>query len=113
MRSAATIVEGGRADRTVFRLPACGLTSRVVDRSKTVLNTQNRNDTASGPAQPLGIDDEFSADRFQLSLFTPPPLPSAPSAIERDVLSADIDNMSPLQALNFLCIRPVSLEVLA
>ena len=74
-----------------------------MDRSKTVLNTlQSRNDTASGPAQPLGIDDEFSADRFQLSLFTPPPLPSAPSAIERDVLSADIDNMSPLQALNFL-----------
>ncbi|MEE2789058.1 MAG: DNA mismatch repair protein MutS [Myxococcota bacterium] len=81
-----------------------GLPAAVVERSKKVLSTlQTRSDASTVPVE---LSDESSAmqtlDTMQLNLFTPPPVPSVPSAIEQAVLSCDLENMSPLQALNFL-----------
>jgi hypothetical protein len=39
---------------------------------------------------------------MQLSLFVPPSVPSAPSDVERQLRAADLENMTPIQALTFL-----------
>jgi hypothetical protein len=41
-------------------------------------------------------------DERQLELFSPPPIPAAASEVERMLKSADLDQMTPMQALTFL-----------
>ena len=94
------LVEGG-ASRSygiqVARL--AGLPRAVIERSKTVLNGLQGTEidlekhTADGP---------LMGGSMQLSLFSPPPIAAGPTAIERSLQSANIDEMTPLQALNFL-----------
>jgi DNA mismatch repair protein MutS len=78
-----------------------GLPDVVVERAKVVLSQLD------GMPSPEAKDDGpkvgFDGDRkMQMSLFSPPPVPSAPNRIEQDLRSARIDEMTPLQALNFL-----------
>ena len=39
---------------------------------------------------------------LQLNLFSPPPIPASPSKVELALKAADLDNLSPIQALNLL-----------
>ena len=95
------LIEGG-ASRSygiqVARL--AGLPKTVVDRSKEVLNGL-QGDDLGGEDLPSAAGIQ-SGDTFQLSLFSPPPLAAGPSPIERALKSANLDEMTPLQALNFV-----------
>ena len=99
------LVEGG-ANRSygiqVARL--AGLPSPVVERSKVVLNNLQgaELDEVGMPRLAAGEQTALPQHGLQLSLFAPPPVPAAPSEVEREMRSADIDNMTPIQALNFL-----------
>ncbi|MBU0551273.1 DNA mismatch repair protein MutS [Myxococcota bacterium] len=76
-----------------------GLPKRVVERAKEVLNNLHAEEqprAATDEATPRGIN------QMQLSLFSPPPLPAAPSKVEQALMAADLDNLTPLQAVNFL-----------
>ena len=78
-----------------------GLPSAVVERAKIVLSQLD-----GAPSHPIE-DGPRSANtgtqgNFQLSLFSPPPIPSAPNKLELALKSAQIDEMTPIQALNFL-----------
>jgi DNA mismatch repair protein MutS len=98
------LVEGG-ANRSygiqVGRL--AGLPTAVVDRAKAVLGSLQGADV-SGSKRVLDADDSalLPDQGLQLSLFAPPPLPAAPNKIEQMLRAADLDNLTPLQALNFL-----------
>jgi len=99
------LVEGG-ANRSygiqVARL--AGLPRAVVDRSKEVLNNLQgaELDEAGRPRLAHGDQVDLPEFNLQLSLFSPPPVPAAPSAVEMTLRSADLEQMTPLQALNFL-----------
>ena len=78
-----------------------GLPYAVGQRAKIVLSQldgmpapQVQNDV---PTSGGGVEG-----KLQMSLISPPPLPNAPNRIEQDLRSARIDEMTPLQALNFL-----------
>ena len=99
------LVEGG-ANRSygiqVARL--AGLPRSVVDRSKEVLNNLQGQelDEVGVPRIAKGKKIALPQHNLQLSLFTPPPIPVAPSDVERQLRAADLDQMTPLQALTFL-----------
>lgn len=98
------LVEGG-ANRSygiqVGRL--AGLPPAVVERAKAVLGSLQGADV-SGSKRVLDADDSalLPDQGLQLSLFSPPPLPAAPNKIEQMLRAADLDNLTPIQALNFL-----------
>ncbi|MCB9545123.1 MAG: DNA mismatch repair protein MutS [Myxococcales bacterium] len=100
------MIEGG-ANRSygiqVARL--AGLPRAVIDRAKQVLNNlQGAEHDAVGRPRLAegGADDVLPEHGLQLSLFSPPPIPAGPSALERKLRAADLDNLSPIQALNLL-----------
>lgn len=99
------LVEGG-ANRSygiqVARL--AGLPRAVVDRAKEVLNNLQGQelDEVGQPRIAKGKKVNLPQHNLQLSLFTPPPVPVAPSDVERQLRAADLDQMTPLQALTFL-----------
>jgi DNA mismatch repair protein MutS len=99
------LVEGG-ANRSygiqVARL--AGLPRSVVDRAKEVLNNLQGQelDEVGQPRIAKGKKVAIPQHNLQLSLFTPPPIPVAPSDVERQLRAADLDQMTPLQALTFL-----------
>ena len=99
------LIEGG-ASRSygiqVARL--ADLPKEVIDRAKSVLNhLQGVERGAAGrPRLAAGEQVELPQQGLQLSLFSPPPLPNAPSEVERELRTADFDNLTPIQALNFL-----------
>jgi DNA mismatch repair protein MutS len=99
------LVEGG-ANRSygiqVARL--AGLPRSVVDRAKEVLNNLQGQelDEVGQPRIAKGKKVALPQHNLQLSLFTPPPIPVAPSDVERQLRAADLDQMTPLQALTFL-----------
>ncbi|MBV71972.1 MAG: DNA mismatch repair protein MutS [Myxococcales bacterium] len=94
------LVEGG-ASRSygiqVARL--AGLPNSVIERSKIVLNglegSELDGQSAAGHSPKVGHS-------MQLSLFSPPPLNAAPSKVEKAIKAANLDEMTPLQALNFV-----------
>ncbi len=79
-----------------------GLPRAVIDRSKDVLNVLQGSERDEVGRPRLAGEAQLPEHNLQLSLFAPPPLPVGPSAIELELASADLDNLSPLQALNFL-----------
>lgn len=98
------LIEGG-ANRSygiqVGRL--AGLPSAVVERAKAVLGSLQGADV-SGRKRMIERDEAalLPDHGLQLSLFAPPPIPAAPSRVEQTLRAADLDNLTPLQALNFL-----------
>lgn len=94
------LVEGG-ASRSygiqVARL--AGLPDSVIERSKSVLNGLQG---AAGEQSHLGDEAPKPVGNMQLSLFAPPPLNTGPTKVERALKAAKIDEMTPLQALNFV-----------
>lgn len=78
-----------------------GLPDVVVERAKTVLSQLDGTPAPNvGEDVPrVGLDSQTT---MQMSLFSPPPVPQAPSRIEQDLRAASIDEMTPIQALNFL-----------
>ena len=99
------LVEGG-ASRSygiqVARL--AGLPQAVIDRSKTVLNNLEgiEHDEMGSPRIAHGDPVQILEHNLQMSLFSPPPIPTGPTPVETELMAADLDNLSPLQALNFL-----------
>jgi len=99
------LVEGG-ANRSygiqVARL--AGLPRAVIDRSKEVLESLEgaELDEAGEPRRSEGDQVNLPEFNLQLSLFSPPPVPAAPSAVEMTLSAANLEQMTPLQALNFL-----------
>lgn len=81
-----------------------GLPKAVIERSKEVLNNLQGNelDEVGRPRLAKGRTVELPEHNLQLNLFSPPPIPAAPSRVEQAIRAADIDNLSPLQALNLL-----------
>ncbi len=99
------LIEGG-ASRSygiqVARL--AGLPGAVIERSKAVLNNLegSEHDEVGMPTMAGPASAGSALQNLQLSLFTPPPIPAGPSVVELDVKAANLDEMTPLQALNFL-----------
>ena len=99
------LVEGG-ANRSygiqVARL--AGLPNAVINRSKEVLDSLQGAEAEEAGQTPRGDGDLVNLPEFnlQLSLFSPPPVPAAPSAVEMTLSAANLEQMTPLQALNFL-----------
>jgi len=99
------LVEGG-ANRSygiqVARL--AGLPRAVIERAKQVLeNLQGQElDEVGRPRLAKGSPEAQAPGGMQLSLFVPPSVPSAPSDVERQLRAADLENMTPIQALTFL-----------
>ena len=83
-----------------------GLPTTVTDRAKRVLNTLEEQGEGSRPS-PSGqrakvVSSQGQEEARQLSLFSPPPIPAVSSEVERMLKSADLNQMTPMQALNFL-----------
>lgn len=84
-----------------------GLPPAVVSRAKSVLETLEEQSGAETPS-PAGkkakstIVERGGEAARQLSLFSPPPIPAVSSEVERMLKSADLNQMTPMQALNFL-----------
>ncbi len=80
-----------------------GLPPQVTRRAGEVLmslqGAEHDENGRSRLAQPESLPEHGN---WQLSLFSPPPLPAAPSAVERELRSLDVDQLTPIQALNFL-----------
>jgi DNA mismatch repair protein MutS len=99
------LIEGG-ASRSygiqVARL--AGLPQAVVERSKVVLNNLQgaEHDEVGSPRIAQGGPVQLPEHNLQMSLFSPPPVPTGPTPVELEIMAADLDNLSPLQALNFL-----------
>jgi DNA mismatch repair protein MutS len=85
-----------------------GLPKAVIDRAKVVLNNLEGFEERVSPAgseprlAPGGQKVVLPEQGLQLSLFSPPPIPAAPSVVERTLRAADLDHFTPMQALNFL-----------
>lgn len=82
-----------------------GLPKAVIERSKEVLNNLQgaERDEAGRPRLAHGAEQvTLPEHNLQLSLFSPPPIPAAPSVVERELRSIKVDELTPLQALNFL-----------
>ncbi|MEE2643946.1 MAG: DNA mismatch repair protein MutS [Myxococcota bacterium] len=93
-----------------------GLPVGVIERASMILRELEgapggrRSATETDQRSELGAGQEISAEqvtsldgqRVQLNLFTPPPVPSAPSEAERALGAIDPDSMTPMEALSFL-----------
>ncbi len=81
-----------------------GLPVGVVDRAKEVLIAlQGSKEEELHGAQIIGGEQlKMPEHNLQMSLFSPPPIPAAPSPVERELRAADLNSLSPIQALNFL-----------
>jgi len=91
-----------------------GLPTAVIERAKSVLKVLEESSAQEGSHQlDLGslkgggqsggrVKGRKGVDERQLSLFSPPPLPAVSSEVERMLKSADLNQMTPMQALNFL-----------
>ena len=85
-----------------------GLPREVIARAQSVLKVLEASPEAHTPS-PLGrgrgagrVGARGDQDERQLELFSPPPIPAASSEVERMLKSADLDQMTPMQALTFL-----------
>lgn len=83
-----------------------GLPPAVVQRAKSVLSTleEQRGDESPSPTgrRATTVSSQGGQSARQLSLFSPPPIPAVSSEVERMLKSADLNQMTPMQALNFL-----------
>ena len=79
-----------------------GLPASVITRSKAVLGALEGAELDEYGRPRLAQGEVLPGHNLQMSLFAPPPMPAGPSEIERELRSADLDNLTPLQALNFL-----------
>ncbi|MEZ4434502.1 MAG: DNA mismatch repair protein MutS [bacterium] len=81
-----------------------GLPRTVIERSKQVLNNLQgaEHDETGRPRLARGEQVTLPEHNLQLNLFAPPPIPAAPSKVEQTLRAADLDNLSPIQALNLL-----------
>lgn len=81
-----------------------GLPKTVIERSKQVLNNLQgaEHDETGRPRLARGEQVTLPEHNLQLNLFAPPPIPAAPSKVEQTLRAADLDHLSPIQALNLL-----------
>ncbi len=85
-----------------------GLPKGVIERAQEVLRVLEEDGAGGGASGGAGggkgerVGARGDQDARQLSLFSPPPLPAASSEVERMLKSADLDQMTPMQALNLL-----------
>jgi DNA mismatch repair protein MutS len=91
-----------------------GLPTAVIERARSVLRVLEDNNSQEnshqldlgalkGAGQKAGrVKGRKGVDDRQLSLFSPPPIPASSSEVERMLKSADLNQMTPMQALNFL-----------
>jgi DNA mismatch repair protein MutS len=98
------VVPGG-ADKSygIYVAELAGLPREVIRRARQILRELERQSAA----------DRVDLDSLQLSFFTSPPAPDqldlpaanghARPALLDELAALDVDNMTPLQALNRLC----------
>jgi DNA mismatch repair protein MutS len=85
-----------------------GLPREVIARAQSVLKVleaspQGHAHTPLSGGQGAGrVSARGDQNERQLELFSPPPLPAASSEVERMLKSADLNQMTPMQALTFL-----------
>ena len=83
-----------------------GIPGAVIERAKGVLAVlEDQGDYQGVSPTGKGRDDVIGRGKQsprQLSLFSPPSMPSSSSEVERAIKSADLNQMTPMQALNFL-----------
>ncbi len=101
------LIEGGASKSYGIQVAQlAGLPNTVIDRAKSVLAILEEQVGDQAPS-PLKKESKLlykkgSEAARQLSLFSPPPIPSAGSEVERMIKAADLNQMTPMQALNFL-----------
>ena len=101
------LIEGGASKSYGIQVAQlAGLPNTVIDRAKSVLAIleEQVGDQAPSPLKKESklLSKKGSEAARQLSLFSPPPIPSAGSEVERMIKAADLNQMTPMQALNFL-----------
>ena len=86
-----------------------GLPDRVIERATEVLNVLEESEsTQANPSikekiqETTQVKAQGKEKSRQLSLFSPPALPAVSSEVERAIKQADLNQMTPMQALNFL-----------
>jgi DNA mismatch repair protein MutS len=86
-----------------------GLPDRVIERASEVLNVLEESEVPqAGSSIKEAVQDTTQLERpgkeknRQVSLFSPPALPAVSSEVERAIKQADLNQMTPMQALNFL-----------
>lgn len=100
------LVEGGASKSYGIQVAQlAGLPVAVTERAKLVL--QRLEEQGGERPSPTGRSSKVVSPRGeqearQLSLFSPPPIPAVSSEVERMLKSADLNQMTPMQALNFL-----------
>ena len=101
------LIEGGASKSYGIQVAQlAGLPTAVTERAKSVLATleeQSGTDRPSPTGRAKGmISSHGEQNPRQLSLFSPPPIPAVSNEVERMLKSADLNQMTPMQALNFL-----------
>ena len=101
------LIEGGASKSYGIQVAQlAGLPNTVIERAKSVLAIleEQVGDQAPSPLKKEAklLSKKGSEAARQLSLFSPPPIPSAGSEVERMIKAADLNQMTPMQALNFL-----------
>ena len=101
------LIEGGANKSYGIQVAQlAGLPTTVIERAKSVLEVLEEQDGGQKPS-PRGKDKTMLSKKGgeaarQLSLFSPPPIPAVGSEVERMIKAADLNQMTPMQALNFL-----------
>ena len=101
------LIEGGANKSYGIQVAQlAGLPPTVINRAKSVLEVLEEQDRGQRPS-PQGQDKTLLSKKGgeaarQLSLFSPPPIPAVGSEVERMIKAADLNQMTPMQALNFL-----------
>lgn len=100
------LIEGGASKSYGIQVAQlAGLPSTVIDRAKSVLNVLEEQTTerpSPTKRDPKILSKKGGETARQLSLFSPPPIPAVGSEVERMIKAADLNQMTPMQALNFL-----------
>ena len=101
------LVEGGSSRSYGIQVAdLAGLPASVVERAHGVLEVLESNGNYRGTSPTGRNKNEIRArgtqQEMQLSLFSPPPLKSPLSEVEKMLRSLDLNQMTPMQALNLL-----------
>ena len=79
-----------------------GLPEQVIKRAGEVLEVLEVQQSSGTRNNSQQIEAQGRMPARQMSLFSPPPVQQRPSEVEQALRSADLNQMTPMQALNFL-----------
>ncbi len=100
------LIEGGASKSYGIQVAQlAGLPPTVIERAKSVLSVlEEQGDQQPTPTKKdrALLSKKGGEAARQLSLFSPPPIPAVGSEVERMIKAADLNQMTPMQALNFL-----------